>query len=99
MNITSCRMKRCRLDIEARLAMVKAQGYEMMRSQQTEGVLNLSVPIFRPDGSVIAALTCPYLERLDTFASHLMQTSDRPVARRFIPHHAGRRRLGPDPKQ
>jgi DNA-binding IclR family transcriptional regulator len=53
-------------DIEARLAIVKAQGYEMMRSQQTAGVLNLSVPIFTSDGSVIAALTCPYLERLDT---------------------------------
>jgi DNA-binding IclR family transcriptional regulator len=56
-------------DIEERLATVKAQGYEIMRSQQTAGVLNLSVPIFRPDGSVIAALTCPYLERLDTSAA------------------------------
>ena len=53
-------------DIEGRLATVRGQGYEMMRSQQTAGVLNLSVPIFMPDGSVIAALTCPYLERLNT---------------------------------
>jgi DNA-binding IclR family transcriptional regulator len=53
-------------DLEERLATVKAQGYEMMRSQQTAGVLNISVPIFKPDGSVMAALTCPYLERLDT---------------------------------
>ena len=53
-------------DLEGRLATVKAQGYEMMRSQQTAGVLNVSVPLFRPDGSVIAALTCPFLERLDT---------------------------------
>jgi DNA-binding IclR family transcriptional regulator len=53
-------------DLEERLATVKEQGYEMMRSQQTAGVLNISVPIFKPDGSVMAALTCPYLERLDT---------------------------------
>jgi DNA-binding IclR family transcriptional regulator len=53
-------------DVEDRLAAVRAQGYEMMRSQQTASVLNLSVPIFGPNGSVVAALTCPYLERLDT---------------------------------
>ena len=52
--------------VEDRLAAVRAQGYEMMRSQQTASVLNLSVPIFGPNGSVVAALTCPYLERLDT---------------------------------
>jgi DNA-binding IclR family transcriptional regulator len=53
-------------DIEDRLSAVKAQGYQIMRSQQTAGVLNLSVPIFGPNGSVIAAMTCPSLERLDT---------------------------------
>jgi DNA-binding IclR family transcriptional regulator len=53
-------------DVEDRLSAVKAQGHEIMRSQQTAGVLNLSVPIFGPNGIVVAALTCPYLERLDT---------------------------------
>ena len=52
-------------DLADRLATVKAQGYEIMRSQQTAGVLNLSVPLLGPGGSVVAALTCPYLERLD----------------------------------
>jgi DNA-binding IclR family transcriptional regulator len=40
-----------------------------MRSQQTAGVLNLSAPIFGPNGGVVAAVTCPYLERLDTSAA------------------------------
>ena len=53
-------------DVEGRLSEVRAQGHEIMRSQQTAGVLNLSVPIFGPNGTVVAALTCPYLERLDT---------------------------------
>lgn len=52
-------------DAEERFATVRLQGCEIMRSQQTAGVQNLSVPIFGPNGSVIAALTCPYLERLD----------------------------------
>jgi DNA-binding IclR family transcriptional regulator len=53
-------------DIEDRLAQVRTQGQEIMNSQQTAGVLNLSVPVFGPNGSVAAALTCPYLERADT---------------------------------
>lgn len=79
-------------DIEARLAIVQAQGYEMMRSQQTAGVLNLSVPIFGPDGSVIAALTCPYLERLDTSgapdADHVVVLL-RAAASRIVPGAGG----------
>jgi DNA-binding IclR family transcriptional regulator len=51
--------------LEERLRQVRAQGYESMESQQTRGVLNLSVPVFGPLGSVLAALTCPFSERLD----------------------------------
>lgn len=51
--------------LETRLAQVRAQGFETMASLQVAGVTNLSVPIFGPLGSVIAALTCPYTERLD----------------------------------
>jgi DNA-binding IclR family transcriptional regulator len=48
-----------------RLAKVREQGHEIMQSLQVESVTNLSVPIFGPLGSVIAALTCPYTKRLD----------------------------------
>ena len=48
-----------------RLRQVAAQGYESMASLQTRGVTNLSVPIMGPLGTVLAALTCPYTERLD----------------------------------
>jgi DNA-binding IclR family transcriptional regulator len=48
-----------------RLKQVAAQGYESMASLQTRGVTNLSVPIMGPLGTVLAALTCPYTERLD----------------------------------
>lgn len=44
---------------------VREQGFEIMESQQVASVTNLSVPIFGPLGSVVAALTCPYTDRLD----------------------------------
>ncbi len=49
----------------ARFARVRAQGYEIMESQQVASVTNLSVPVLGPLGSIIAALTCPYTVRLD----------------------------------
>ena len=48
-----------------RLNQVRAHGFESMASLQTRGVTNLSVPILGPAGTVLAAFTCPYTERLD----------------------------------
>jgi DNA-binding IclR family transcriptional regulator len=52
-------------DLERRLADVTARGYEMMPSQQTTGVTNISVPLIGPAGIVLATLTCPHIERID----------------------------------
>jgi DNA-binding IclR family transcriptional regulator len=52
-------------DLEQRLADVALHGYEAMQSQQTPTVWNLSVPIMGPNGSVLAALTCPFVRRLE----------------------------------
>ena len=49
----------------ARFTRVREQGYEIMESQQVAGVTNLSVPILGPLGTVIAALTSPFTDRLD----------------------------------
>jgi DNA-binding IclR family transcriptional regulator len=49
----------------ARLARIREQGHEVMKSQQVASVTNLSIPIVGPLGTVIAALTCPYTDRLD----------------------------------
>lgn len=53
----------------ARLAEVRSRGFESTPSQQVAGVTNLSVPIFGPLGSIVAALTCPHTQRLDTRSS------------------------------
>jgi DNA-binding IclR family transcriptional regulator len=49
----------------ARLARVREQGFEAMESLQVAGVINLSVPVLGPLGTVLAALTCPFTNRLD----------------------------------
>jgi len=51
--------------LERRLDKVFKQGFENMPSAQVGSVHNLSVPIFGPLGTVIAAMTCFYTERLD----------------------------------
>ncbi|WP_102959478.1 IclR family transcriptional regulator [Mangrovicella endophytica] len=53
-------------DFERRLDEVRERGHEVMQSQQTLGVTNISLPLLGPGGTVLAALTCPYLERIDT---------------------------------
>ncbi|HEY0912266.1 MAG TPA: IclR family transcriptional regulator [Bradyrhizobium sp.] len=56
-------------DLEQRLAAIRARGHEIMPSRQTGGVLNISAPVLAPDGSALAAVTCPYIERIDDAAS------------------------------
>jgi DNA-binding IclR family transcriptional regulator len=75
--------------LETRLAGIAAQGYESMPSAQTAGVFNLSVPIFGPMGSVLAAITCPYTQRLDKYdapnmqqALELLQAAGQELSRR-----------------
>ena len=56
-------------DLESRLETVRTRGFELMPSQQTVGVQNLSAPVFGPNGTVAAALTCPYLTWTDVASS------------------------------
>jgi DNA-binding IclR family transcriptional regulator len=55
-------------NLEARLADIVRRGFEQMESRQTPSVINLAVPILGPHSSIVAALTCPYVQRLDTAA-------------------------------
>ena len=55
-------------DLEARLAEIARRGFEQMESRQTPSVVNLAVPILGPHNGIVAALTCPYVQRLDTAA-------------------------------
>jgi DNA-binding IclR family transcriptional regulator len=48
-------------DLEERLTQIRQRGYEVMPSQQTAGVYNLSAPVLGSDDTALAALTCPYI--------------------------------------
>jgi DNA-binding IclR family transcriptional regulator len=47
------------------LAGCAAEGHRIGKSQQLAGVEDISVPVLSPDGFAIAALTCPFIQRLD----------------------------------
>ena len=52
-------------DLDERMTQIRQRGYEVMPSQQTGGVYNLSAPVLGGDGTAIAALTCPYIAPLN----------------------------------
>jgi DNA-binding IclR family transcriptional regulator len=52
-------------DLEERLFQIRQRGYEVMPSQQTAGVYNLSAPVLDSDNTALAALTCPYITPLN----------------------------------
>ena len=62
-------------ELSSRLERVRENGYEIMPSLQIASVTNLSVPIFGPLGGVVAALTCPFTERLDRREAQDMQAA------------------------
>lgn len=54
-----------RAEFDEHLARIRRVGYEKMPSATTIGVTNISFPIFGPSGEIAAALSCPYLKRVD----------------------------------
>ncbi|MEM7446428.1 MAG: IclR family transcriptional regulator, partial [Pseudomonadota bacterium] len=52
-------------ELQNRIQQVRRQGYEIMDSSQILGVINISCPVFGPNGYALAALTVPYIKRID----------------------------------
>lgn len=51
--------------LDDRLVVIWQQGFETMPSVQSEAVFNLSAPVLGPNDTALAALTCPFLPRID----------------------------------
>jgi DNA-binding IclR family transcriptional regulator len=57
--------KRASRDLNAHLRKIKEQGYEERNSYEIRGVINVTYPVLDERGSAIAALTVPYLARIE----------------------------------
>lgn len=68
-----------------RLKLVRSRGFEMRPSARTNGVTDISYPIFGFGGRLAAALTIPYLIRVDG-----TQADDEDVAREELAQTAKR---------
>jgi len=53
-------------DLATHLGLIRQQGYEERNSYQVQGVVNISFPVLDTHGEAIAALTVPFLPRLDS---------------------------------
>lgn len=60
-------------DLATSLSSIRNLGYKQRESLQSYGVVDLSYPIFGPDGQAIAALTSPYIRRIDRHIGPLIK--------------------------
>ncbi len=56
------------------LALLRKQGYLERESAQCFGVVDISFPVLGPDNTALAALTCPYIQRIDRHVGPDKQT-------------------------
>jgi DNA-binding IclR family transcriptional regulator len=66
-------------DLIKRLERIRQRGYEKRASYQVRGITNISFPIVDAQGSAVAALTVPHIQRLDANVS--MQTIEMALAK------------------
>jgi len=52
-------------DLTSHLAAIKERGYEEKESYEVEGIINVSYPVLDEHGHAAAALTVPYIRRID----------------------------------
>jgi DNA-binding IclR family transcriptional regulator len=55
--------------LEAACAQVREAGFSRKDSQQIFGVTDVTFPVLGPSGQAIAALTCPFLRRIDEYVA------------------------------
>ncbi len=64
-------------ELASRLNRVRADGFWQGDSQHAKGITDIAVPLLGPDGQAFAALTCPYITRIDNHVSmDVAQTRD-----------------------
>jgi DNA-binding IclR family transcriptional regulator len=61
--------------LQATLEGIRKRGYLERDSQQSFGVVDISYPILGPDHTALAALTCPYIRRIDAHVGPDLQAA------------------------
>jgi DNA-binding IclR family transcriptional regulator len=61
--------------LQSTLNSIHKLGYLERDSQQSFGVVDISFPILGPDNGALAALTCPYIRRIDTHVGPDLQAA------------------------
>jgi DNA-binding IclR family transcriptional regulator len=61
--------------LQTTLAGIRKLGYLERDSQQSFGVVDISFPILGPDQTALAALTCPYIRRIDSHVGPDLQAA------------------------
>lgn len=54
---------------------IRLDGFSQRDSQQTVAVTDVTFPLYGPSGQAIATLTCPYLRRIDEYASPTLEAA------------------------
>ncbi len=55
--------------LDADYRRIREAGYSKKESQQTFGITDVTFPLLGPSGQAIAALTCPYMRRIDEYVA------------------------------
>ncbi|AYX39631.1 IclR family transcriptional regulator [Burkholderia pseudomallei] len=63
-------------EFDALLHEIRASGRLRQKSRQAFGVTDIAYPVLGPSGHAIAALTCPYVRRIDTHAAPCAEDVD-----------------------
>jgi DNA-binding IclR family transcriptional regulator len=61
--------------LQATLEGIRTRGFLERDSQQSFGVVDISFPILGPDHTALAALTCPYIRRIDAHVGPDLQAA------------------------
>lgn len=56
-------------EFDAQLREIRATGWLQQESHQAFGVTDIAYPVLGPSGHAIAALTCPYMRRIDAYVA------------------------------
>ncbi|WP_042298224.1 IclR family transcriptional regulator [Paraburkholderia bannensis] len=66
--------------LESACEQIRAAGFSRKDSQQIFGVTDVTLPVLGPSGQAIAALTCPFLKRIDDYVAPSLEDATQMLA-------------------